>query len=57
MRFHFRAYARDEVAQLEAMGWVRCTAAEAQEHWPSGLDELVAMKLPYVKRPSESDQK
>lgn len=48
--WHYRAFDRGKVAELEATRWVRCTAQEARDYWLMGLDEtleaagLVAMK-------------
>lgn len=48
--FHYRAFDRAQVAELERKGWVRCTKAEAHDYWLMGLDEtleaagLVALK-------------
>lgn len=46
--WHYRAHDVAQLAQLEAMGWVRCTAAEARECWPG--DDLQKAGLVAMKR-------
>lgn len=50
--FHYRAFDKADVPELERKGWVRCTKQEACDYWLMGLDEtleaagLVALKKP-----------
>lgn len=49
--WHYRAFDRAQVPELERKGWVRCTAQEAHDYWLMGLDEtLEAAGLVALKR-------